>query len=152
MFKAIMLRRITMERRQFFRLSAAGTVATVLAPRAVLAAVPESPLAGGIYYTKEAQGRWNGKAGSHLPNLEIGRSAEGVTVQVVTKHEMRGYDHYIVKHVLLDQKFQVLQEKLFNPQVDQAPMSQFVLKSYSGPLYAVSLCNLHDAWLNVIEV
>lgn len=141
-----------MDRRTFIRLGTLGSAASVVAPRIVLAGLPESPLAGGLYYTQDAPGRWSGKVQTHLPKLDIDKRADGIAVQVLTPHEMKGFEHYIVKHVLLDQKFGFLQEKLFNPQTDKTPRSEFTLKDYRGPLYALSMCNLHDVWLNVIEI
>jgi superoxide reductase len=56
--------------------------------------------ASDIYYTKEDSGRWSGKVATHLPTIEIEKAGEKTTVKVVTPHEMKGYEHYIVKHVL----------------------------------------------------
>jgi len=65
---------------------------------------------------------------------------------------MKGCEHYIIKHVLLDSRFQFLQERLFDPQKDKAPISTFEIKAQPGPIYALSVCNLHDTWLNMAEI
>ena len=75
-----------------------------------------------------------------------------ITVKVVTGHEMKGYEHYIVKHVLLDSKHKFLDEHSFDPTKDPAAISAFTLQDYSGKLYVLSLCNKHDLWLNEAEV
>ena len=141
-----------MNRRDFVYLGLFSVGGSVIAPRIVLAGIPANPMAGGVYYTKDAPGRWGEKVGSHLPGIELDKGAGGTTVRVVTGHEMKGYEHYIIKHVLLDGNFAFLDEHAFDPMQDKAPVSTFTLQDYSGPLYAISLCNRHDTWLNVIEV
>jgi superoxide reductase len=146
-----------MNRRSFLRLSAAGAATGLIVPSFVHAdAVQEAlagPLAGKVYYTKESPGRWAKKAGSHVPVLEVQSGGDEVSIQVVTSHGMHGYEHYIVKHILLSQDFGFVAEHMFDPEKDEAPISQFVLPSgYRGPVYAVSMCNKHDTWLNGIEV
>ena len=142
-----------MERRDFIRLSTVGIVAGVVTPTMVLANA-DKPVKGSsdIYYTKEDAGRWSGKVATHLPNIDIEKVANVVTVKVVTAHEMKGYEHYIVKHVLLDSNHKFLDEHLFDPTKDNAALSTFTLKDYSGILYVLSLCNKHDLWLNSAEV
>jgi superoxide reductase len=97
-------------------------------------------------------GRWEKKAGGHLPALSIEGSGDGRMLRVVTGHEMRGYEHYIIKHIMLDQDLNFVTENMFNPTKDAAPVSAFPLKGFSGTVYALSVCNIHDSWLNVIEV
>lgn len=140
-----------MDRRTFVRLAVAGSGAGIIAPKAVLAGIPDNPMAGGVYYTKEAPGRWSGKEKTHLPVIEIKSSEGSKTVQILTPHEMKGHEHYIVKHILLDKNFRFLNEKLFDPAKDSSPVSSFPLGDYSGALYALSVCNLHDSWLNLAE-
>ena len=142
-----------MERRDFIRLSAAGVVAGLSAPTMVLAE-SSKPLPGGsdIYYTKNDTGRWSGKVATHLPTIEIEKAGATVTVKVVTPHEMKAYEHYIVKHVLLDSNHKFLDEHMFDPSKDTAAISTFTLQGYSGTLYLLSLCNKHDLWLNAAEV
>lgn len=115
--------------------------------------IQSDPKAGGIYYTLEAPGRWSEKAGGHAPKVELTKMEdEKVQVQVVTTHPMKGFEHYIIKHQLLDASFAYLDEKLFDPNKDDEPISEFILTGYSGPLYALSYCNLHDVWVSQVEV
>jgi len=139
-----------MERRDFIRLSVASAGASLIAP--TLAAGDEQATASrDIYYTKDAPGRWAGKVATHLPTIEITKAEDTATVKIVTPHEMKGYEHYIVKHVLLDKNYKFIDEHLFDPTKDSAAVSTFTLKNYSGAVYALSLCNKHDLWLNSAE-
>jgi len=141
-----------MERRDFIRLSVVGVGAGIMMPTMALADNGKQIAAGNIYYTKDAPGRWSEKVATHLPNIEIQKSGGNVALKIVTAHEMKGYEHYIVKHVLLDQNYKFLDEHLFNPNNDKAAISTFTLRDYSGPIYALSMCNKHDLWLNSAEV
>jgi len=111
------------------------------------------PLAGGVYYTRESPGLWESLVREHLPKLEKATGAGGsLIINVSTDHEMDGYDHYIVKHTLLDRKFKVLGHKTFDPRRDR-PISKYaLLPGYQGPVYALSMCNRHDLWLEGIVV
>ncbi len=142
-----------MERRQFIRLSVASAGASLIAPTLVQAAAtkPATP-PGDLYYTKEAPGRWAGKEATHLPNIEVSKVDAGSQIKVITAHEMKGYEHYIVKHVLLDKDYKFIEEHLFDPSKDSLAQSTFTLKNYSGTLYVLSVCNKHDLWLNSAEV
>ncbi len=137
-----------MERRDFIRLSAIGAGIGMVTPAMALAEAGKQKTTSDIYYTKDDPGRWSGKVATHLPTIEVTKMAEGATVKVVTAHEMKGYEHYIVKHVLLDKNYKFLDEHLFDPSKDNEAASTFTLKSYSGQIYALSLCNKHDLWLN----
>jgi len=138
-----------MERRDFIRLSAISAGAGLIAPTLALADEAQQPSASrDIYYTKEAPGRWQGKVATHLPAIEITKAADATTVKIVTAHEMKGYEHYIVKHVLLDKNYKFIDEHLFDPTKDNVAASVFTLKNYSGTVYALSMCNKHDLWLN----
>ena len=142
-----------MERRDFIRLSVVSVGTGIAAPTMVLAnSEKQVKGASDIYYTKEDPGRWNGKVATHLPNIEIENAGGKITVKVATAHEMKGYEHYIVKHVLLDQNYKYLDEHMFDPTKDTAAISTFTLHDYSGPIYALSMCNKHDLWLNAAEV
>ena len=141
-----------MERRSFIKLAGTGLGATFITPSLVKAMNEVQPSVGNIYYTKESPGRWKEKVAGHLPSIGIEKSGGKITVKVVTAHEMKGHEHYIVKHVLLDQNYQFLDEHLFNPEKDKAPISTFTLDHYSGAIYALSLCNKHDLWLNSAHV
>ena len=142
-----------MERRNFIRLGIAGVGAGIVAPTIVLAETSK-PVKGtsDIYYTKDDPGRWSGKVATHLPTIEIEKAGRSITVKVVTAHEMKGYEHYIVKHVLLDSNHKFLEERMFDPTKDKAAVSTFTLQDYSGPIYALSMCNKHDLWLNAADV
>ena len=141
-----------MERRNFIRLSVAGVAAGIIAPINAKAGSSKPGAGADIYYTKDAPGRWSGKVATHLPSIEIEKTGGKVTVKIVTAHEMKGYEHYIVKHVLLDQNYKFLDEHLFDPSKDQVAISTFTLNDYSGSVYALSMCNKHDLWLNGAEV
>ncbi|MFA6994773.1 MAG: desulfoferrodoxin family protein [Candidatus Paceibacterota bacterium] len=141
-----------MERRDFIRLSVAGVGASMVAPAMLLADSNKQVAARDIYYTKEAPGRWSDKVATHAPSIEIEKTGGKVTVKIVTAHEMKDYEHYIVKHVLLDQNYKFIDEYLFNPTKDKSAISTFTLHDYSGPIYALSMCNKHDLWMNGAEV
>ena len=142
-----------MERRNFIGLSVASVGLSIVAPAMALAAA-EKQVKGSsdIYYTKEDAGRWSAKVATHLPNIDIKKSGEKTTIKVVTPHEMKGYEHYIIKHVLLDSNHKFLEEHLFDPINDKVAISTFTLEYYSGKLYVLSMCNKHDLWLNEVEV
>ncbi|MEQ1636855.1 MAG: desulfoferrodoxin family protein [Methylococcales bacterium] len=137
-----------MDRRDFMRLSAVGAAGSMFLSKEVLAEAAGQSLAGGVYYTQEAPGHWKGKEATHLPSFEIAKAEGKLIVTVMTAHEMKGYEHYIVKHVLLDSNYQFLDEHLFDPTKDKTAVSTFTLKSYTGKLYALSMCNKHDVWLS----
>jgi superoxide reductase len=142
-----------MERRDFIRISLTTTGASLLAPTLSLAETGKPvPAMADVYYTQEAQGRWAGKAATHLPNIEISKQGSDVSVKISTAHEMKAHEHYIVKHVLLDKDYKFLNERLFDPTKDSLATSSFTLKNYTGTLYAISMCNKHDVWLSSAEV
>ena len=142
-----------MERRDFIRLSAASVGAGIVAPTMVLAnSEKQVKGASDIYYTRDDPGRWTGKVATHLPNIEIENTGGKITVKVVTPHEMKGYEHYIIKHVLLDSNHKFIDEHMFDPAKDNAAISTFTLQDYNGMLYVLSLCNKHDLWLSEAKV
>ena len=135
-----------MQRRDFIKISSMGAVlAPVLAHAKTDANCSQ---AGGVYYTKESPGRWKEKVAGHLPSINIEKKGSKVTVNVVTAHEMKGFEHYIVKHVLLDKNYQFIEEHFFNPDKDKTAVSSFVVDNYSGTIHVLSMCNKHDVWLN----
>jgi len=110
------------------------------------------PGAGGIFYTKGSPGRWSSKTASHLPQLSVITDNSGNKIlNVVTPHTMNGYQHYIVKHVVLDADFKFAGENIFDPMTQKAE-SQFNINQYKGVVYVLSVCNLHDTWLNAMRV
>ena len=141
-----------MERRNFICLSLAGLGTAMVTPTIALAN-SEKELKGvsDIYYTKEDPGRWSAKVATHLPSVDIENVGGKTVVKIVTPHEMKGYEHYIVKHVLLDKNRKFLEEHLFDPIKDKAALSIFTLQNYSGKLYVLSMCNKHDLWVNEAE-
>jgi len=141
-----------MDRRHFIRFGIAGIGGAVVTPGLVLAGAAESPMAGGVYHTADAPGRWSKKVLSHLPNIEVAKQAQATTVEVFTRHTIEGYQHYIVKHMVLDKDFQFVDEHMFDPLKEKEARSQFSLGEYSGTIYVLSVCNQHDTWLNVAEV
>jgi superoxide reductase len=106
----------------------------------------------GIYYTKDTPGRWSKKVGGLLPNISASKNDLGTTIEVITSHSMTGYEHYIVKHIVLNDKFEFIAENMLDPLRDEAPFSQFSLGSYSGRIHILSVCNKHDTWLNIADV
>ena len=148
-----------MNRRSFVRLGIAGVASSVFIPEMVLAkttdklsktleAINNPVMAGALYYTKDSPGRWEKKAGSHSPILS--KTDAGITV--LTAHPMKQGDHWIIKHVLMDSDFKFVEENFFDPEKDKAAKSEFKLIDQNGIFYALSVCNKHDTWVNVIEV
>jgi len=107
----------------------------------------DSELAGKIFYTEEKPGRWHKKIKGHLPTFEINNNK----VEVTTGHEMDGYTHYIIKHMIFDKNFNLINETMFNPKND-APISIHNISNFNKKIYALSLCNKHDAWINSYEI
>jgi superoxide reductase len=138
-----------MKRRDFIRLTATSAGASLIAPSIVLAeeAKPANVTAD-IYFTKENPSRWEGKAATHAPVIEVSKAEGAITIKVTTPHEMKGYEHFIVKHTLLDANYKFLGEHVFDPTKETTPVSSYTLKEYSGTVYALSFCNKHDLWLS----
>ncbi len=140
-----------MDRRTYLRIGLVGGTASVIAPNAVLAGGGfeplNAPIAGTFYYTKDAPGRWSKKVGGHLPTID----KSGNIIEVTTGHPMKEFDHYIVKHQIFDSSFALKGETMFNP-LEDAPVSTHDISGLSGLIYVMSVCNIHDSWLNVFEV
>lgn len=141
-----------MERRDFIQLGLVGMGAGIAAPVASMAGTAPFPANADLVYSQKSQGRWAGKAATHIPNIAIDKADGNIKVQVVTGHEMKAYEHYIVKHVLLDKDFRFIDEHFFNPMEEKVARSVFSLANYQGTLYALSYCNKHDLWINSIEI
>jgi len=140
------------KRREFIKLSAMGAIAGIIMPRSVLATenkkeILQPPILGNLIYTADNQGRWVGKSGGHLPHIEV----NGGVLQAKTNHTMDGYGHYIVKHIMFDENFKFIEETMFIPGDDKA-ISEHNIKGYSNKLYIMSVCNVHDSWLNSIDI
>lgn len=140
-----------MDRRSFVRFDVAATAAGVIVPVTSFA-VETMNGAGGIYYTKDQLGRWAKKAGGHVPHINLQKNGSESIVEIITPHEMNKYEHYIVKHILLDQDYQFIAEHMFDPSVDMQARSEFKLDDYHGTVFALSVCNVHDTWLSMTEV
>lgn len=140
-----------MQRRLFIKGIGFVGVGTALAiPQVALAGGSDpmsSKLAGSLYYTQAAPGRWAGKEGGHVPMIE----RNGNSIQVTTGHEMDGFVHYIIKHVILNEQLEFIREQMFNPEKD-SPVSEHDISGLQDVVYAVSLCNKHDAWLNALTI
>ena len=106
--------------------------------------ISSGPLAGAIYYTKESPGRWLGLSEPHIPDIKIEKNI----IEVHSPHEMRGFEHYIVKHIIMDEKFRIISEKIFDATKD-IPLSKHDVSGYFGNIYILSVCNLHDTWLTI---
>jgi len=143
-----------MDRRSILRIGAAtgaSVIGSATIPGLVFAAERfgelQTPLAGSIFYTKERPGRWAKKVAGHLPVVE----QRGDRIRVTTRHPMTGYKHYIIKHMLLDENFKFVREKVFDPGADK-PVSEYDISGLKRQLYAVSMCNLHDNWVSVLAL
>lgn len=146
-----------MDRRKFIRIAFGGVAAGIVAPGLAVAGSTSSisaasSMAGGVYYTKAAPGRWGKKADGHLPIIEIVKGDSGSMVKVITAHPMDAYAHYIVKHIVLDKDFNFIAEHMFDPTKDKAPISEMSVGTYRGVVNVLSVCNKHDTWLNTAEV
>jgi len=99
-----------MERRNFIRLSVMGAGALGAAQHVLAQPTAAESLATlkNIYFTQQSPGRWKGKEATHLPVITVTPEGANCHVNVVTPHEMKGLEHYIVKHVLLDKNYEVL--------------------------------------------
>ena len=95
--------------------------------------------AGGLFYTEDAPGRWKEKVAGHLPNAELVSDSSDLKVKVVTSHPMDGYNHYIVKHMLLNQDLEFIAEHMFDPSKDAVPVSEFSL-GHIRVVYMWSVC------------
>ncbi len=142
-----------MNRRSFIRISMAGAATSIFTPEIVLAStnqeISKSNMAGGIYYTKASPGRWAEKAGSHSPIIQKTNAG----LRVVTGHPMILHEHWIIKHVLLDQDFNFITENVFNPHKDKEAISDFAKSEMAvAAAYALSVCNKHDTWVTAIDI
>ena len=101
----------------------------------------------GVIYTKENPGKWAKKVGGHLPSINI----DSNKVTIKTNHGM-SKKHFIVRHTLVSEQGEVLGEKTFTPEDEEAVSSFELAASYKGKLYATSFCNKHDFWLAETQV
>jgi superoxide reductase len=145
-----------MKRREFVQLGILGGAVGLVLSRPAAgsgASALDSKMAGGVFHTKEAPGRWAKKTAGHVPKVEKKAASDGkVRIDVVTSHGMSAWKHYIVKHMLLDKDFKFIAEKMFDPTKDKTPRSSFTIDAYKGPLYVLSVCNKHDTWISVVSL
>lgn len=132
------------DRRRFLQTSLAAVAATsVLATPSARAESPSLP--GGVVYSADHPGKWEKKVGSHAPQVTV----EGDQVTVKTDHIMTE-KHYIVRHTVVDAEGNVVGEKTFYPE-DEEAVSNFKM-SGKGTFLATSFCNKHDLWVTSFTV
>ncbi|MBC8240357.1 MAG: hypothetical protein H8E30_07765 [Alphaproteobacteria bacterium] len=107
-------------------------------------------LAGKVFYTADQPGRWKGKESGHSPLIKVDKKGGDILIRAATNHPMNG-PHYIIKHILLDEDLNYVKEQIFDVAFD-LPRSRFELNGYTGRLFIVSMCNLHDNWINWADV
>lgn len=132
-------------RRDFLKTTAAVT--SVLAVNAVsqVFAAEMTPYSN-IIYTAANPGKWDGKQGSHAPQVTIANGK----VMAATKHPMSS-SHFIVRHTLILADGTFVGGKTFTP--TDTPESSYDLPAgYKGKIYVTSFCNLHDFWLTEAQV
>ena len=105
------------------------------------------PLTESIYYKKKKSVKLKDLVQSHSLLLEI---IENI-LRVFTPHEMREYNHYIIKHIVLHNKFNIISKKVFDPS-KEIPVSKHNIIGYKDKFYVLSICNHHDTWLDVIKI
>ena len=153
------------ERRQFLKMVAAGPAGAALLPFFAqtgqcsvaedLEQVAESlgRLPENIIYTKDHQGVWKGKSGSHLPRLAAERAGGKLKLTVATKHGM-SEPHYIVRHTVVDGGGEVLGAKTFSWKYK--PVSTYEVDLPAGgksqSLFVMSYCSKNDLWLVQVQL
>ncbi|MEH6527448.1 MAG: desulfoferrodoxin family protein [Sneathiella sp.] len=152
-----MLKRNTQfSRRQALTLAGSGLASAAFAGP-VFANTPDvelkgalRTLAGKFFFSSENPGRWKGKEKGHSPLIKVEKDGSNALIRAAVRHPM-DHDHFIIKHILMDQNFDFMAEQVFDVNFDM-PRSRFEVSGYSGQFYVVSLCNLHDNWINVATI
>lgn len=153
------------ERRNFLKLLAAGPAGALLLPvfaesgKGTMAADLEDVaeilgrLPDNIIHSEAHQGVWKGKAGSHVPKVDIKKSGNKFSLAVETKHPM-SEKHYIVRHTIVTDCGKVLGAKTFSWEDKPVSECEFELDGKCKQLFVMSYCNLHDLWVapTVLEV
>lgn len=134
-----------MSNRRDFLKTSLGVAAGVSVANIGIVSAGTTMLPPGLIYTRENPGKWDKKVKSHLPMVTV----EGNKVRVETKHPMTE-KHFIVRHTLVSKDGEVLGEKTFSPD-DEEAVSVFELPSGKTALYATSFCNKHDMWVAEIS-
>ncbi len=134
-----------MSNRRDFLKASLGVAAGVSVANISIVSAGSATLPPGLIYTRENPGKWAKKVNSHLPVVKM----EGNKVTVETMHGMTE-KHYIVRHTLVSKSGEVLAEKTFSPN-DEEAVSVFELPAGKTALYATSFCNKHDMWVAEIS-
>ena len=146
------------ERRNFLRLVAAGPAGALLLPifaetgagtmgadveeaADVLGKLPDN-----ILYSEAHQGVWKGKAGSHVPKVELTKNGDKYSMAVQTKHSM-SERHYIVRHTVVTDCGKVIGAKTFHWDDEPTSEYEFELDGNCKQFFVMSYCNLHDLWV-----
>ena len=132
-------------RRDFLKASAAVTSVLAISSVSTAFATAGTPYSN-IIYTAQNPGKWDGKQGSHAPEVTV---MDG-KVTVVTKHSM-SEAHYIVRHTLVLEDGTFVGGTTFGP-ADKPESSYELPAGYTGKICATSFCNLHDFWLTEVQV
>ena len=117
------------DRREFLKTTAVAASAVAVASGSKVFAGEATVCHAGIVYTEQQQGQWEGKAGSHAPQVTV----ENGKVSVVTVHPMTE-PHFIVRHT------------------DKPESSVDLPTGYKGKVCATSFCNKHDLWVTEFTV
>ena len=135
-------------RRTFIKTTALVASGLAVSATALAKGKGKMPSFPGVIYTRNDQGMWEGKAGSHAPEVTV----KGRKVTVYTNHSMSN-EHYIVRHTVVTPKGKVLGSKTFYPEKDKKAISEYdIPENVSGKLYATSFCNKHDFWLTAFDI
>ncbi len=137
-----------MNRRNFLKTTAvAASVAAVGSTVTVFASDSASHTGiSGIVYSKDQQGQWEGKAGSHAPEVTVA----GGKVIVTTLHPM-SEAHFIVRHTVVLADGKVIGGATFTA-ADQPTSTVKLPANYKGKACATSFCNKHDLWMTEFTV
>lgn len=133
------------DRREFLKTTAVAASAIAVASGSKVFAGETASYAG-IVYTEQQQGQWEGKAGSHAPQVTVTDNK----VFVVTAHPMTE-PHFIVRHTVVLADGTVVGAKTFTA-ADKSEFSVQLPEGYKGNAYATSFCNMHDLWVTEFTV
>ena len=151
------------ERRRFLKMAVAAPAGALLVPlfgktgREALAACgacctsPVGSLPKNIVFSAADEGVWQGKAGSHVPEVRVERAGGKLVVRVETQHGM-SEGHYIVRHTVVGECGKVFGAKTF--QWKDEPVSEYEIKLPENckHLFVTSFCSLHDLWIARVKV
>jgi len=139
-----------MDRRSFIRLSVFGVTSSIITPKESLAS--SSKDAGHSYLTQNSPGPWGQQIGIHLPRIGVLKEDSKTRIKVVTPHTMHRFDHYISHHIIMNEDFKTIADRMFDPLKDRSAISHFQLGNYRGRIHVLSVCNRHSTWLNHVDV